>query len=72
MYIDGVLKNTMTASVSFEKANTQDMYIGVQNDESGACLRYWYPLEGIIDELRIYNRVLNNAEISQLFKDASK
>lgn len=71
LYIDGVLKNTMTASVSFDKANTQDMYIGVQNDESGACLKYWYPLEGIIDELRIYNRVLNKAEVSQLFKDES-
>jgi hypothetical protein len=71
LYVDGVLKNTIAPTVSFDDANTQDMYIGVQNDESGSCLKYWYPLEGTIDELRIYNRVLNHVEISQLFKYAS-
>jgi murein DD-endopeptidase MepM/ murein hydrolase activator NlpD len=68
LYIDGVLKNTMTSTVPLDRANAQDMYIGVQNNEIAACLKYWYPLEGIIDELRIYNRALNDAEVSQLFE----
>lgn len=69
LYINGILKNTLKTSVSFDKANAQDMYIGVQKDES--CLKYWYPLEGVIDELRIYNRALNDNEVSLLFKEDS-
>lgn len=68
IYINGILKNKLTTSVSFEKANAQDMYIGVQKDNS--CIKYWYPLEGVIDELRVYNRALNDPEVAELFGDA--
>jgi len=51
--------------------NGSDLYIGIQrNLASEACSGYgpdwWYPLNGAIDDLRIYNRAVSADEVSAL------
>jgi hypothetical protein len=59
IYIDGLLYSQGSAPVSFATMNAEDLYLGKFSDA-------WYPLHGALDELRIYNRVLSEAEIGQL------
>lgn len=61
-YINGVLKasNTKTAPSS---GNSYDLTIGRHND---ATYPYWF--NGVIDEVRIYNRALPQGAITQLNK----
>jgi pimeloyl-ACP methyl ester carboxylesterase len=59
IYVDGQLYRTSTNPVLFADMNGQDLFIGKFSDS-------WYPFYGAIDEVRIYNRVLNEAEIAEL------
>ncbi|GEM_PF-6864981 len=60
IYADGDLVTTFdNFTGSFDTSNTQDLYLGKFSD-------YWYPLNGAIDEVRIYNRALTDAEVLQL------
>lgn|GEM_PF-359430 len=61
-YINGVLKATVTKSVSFT-SNAFPLVIGKMND---SLFPYWF--NGIIDEIRIYNRALPQGAITQLYK----
>ena len=63
IYINGKLITTTYTTPDFTDANTQDWYFGKYSD-------YWYPLNGILDEIRIYNRALNANEIVELAKYA--
>jgi len=65
IYINGKLITTTYTTPDFTDANTQDWYFGKYSD-------YWYPLNGILDEIRIYNRALNANEIVELAKYADK
>jgi hypothetical protein len=59
-YMNGSPINTTTNSaVNFSVANSRDLYFGKFNDS-------WYPFNGAIDEVRIYNRALNQTEMQQL------
>ncbi len=61
VYIDGVLDTT----------HTQTGSMNVNGDVAiGAALDGYYHFEGLIDQLRIYNRVLSAAEIIQLWNPA--
>lgn len=61
VYIDGVLDTT----------HTQTGGMNVNGDVAiGAALDGYYHFEGLIDQLRIYNRVLSAAEIIQLWNPA--
>jgi hypothetical protein len=60
MYINGLLKDSKTRSGPFT-ANAYDVYIGKSN--SGT---YPFYLNGVLDEVRIYNRPLCAAAILQL------
>jgi len=64
-YINGVLKSTVTKSVPFT-SNTFPLVIGKLND---SLFPYWF--NGIIDEIRIYNRALPQGAITQLYKLAN-
>jgi hypothetical protein len=59
-YHDGVLVQTVKIAMDFTNANTQDMYIGKYSD-------YWYPFNGVIDEVRLYNRVLTARDAKLLY-----
>lgn len=68
LYVNGLLKKSGTVPINFAPSNTRDLYIGVTNNP-GTCSGFWYPLDGVIDELRIYNRALTAIEVSELAKE---
>ena len=60
IYINGSLASTKTNfSQSFVSINSNDIYIGKFSDT-------WFPLNGSVDELLIYNRSLSETEIRSL------
>ena len=70
VYIDGVLIRSEASNVDFSTANNEDMYIGVQRNGAGegGCAQFWYPLDGVVDELRLYSRKLSATEIRVLYQ----
>jgi hypothetical protein len=60
MYVNGVLQTTQQISVSFTP-NVVDLYIGETPNPT-----FPYYFNGVIDEVRIYNRPLSANEIKQL------
>jgi hypothetical protein len=63
-YLDGRLAWSMSGTVNFAQTNTQDMYIGQYS-------QFWYPLNGTLDELKIFNRAISVAEIQTLFSNGT-
>ena len=59
LYIDGTLVDEKESSPDFTRMNMMNLYIGKFSDS-------WYPFNGLIDEIRIYNRALTSDEISTL------
>ncbi len=64
-YLDGTLVQTTAISPDFSSANTKDLYIGIMR----ALSTTWYPFNGTIDDIRIYNRSLSDVEVLALFKE---
>lgn len=60
IYVNGKLKNTAIKSAT-ASGNNQELFIGKHGDPQ---FPYW--LNGIIDELRIYDKALCDGEIKQL------
>jgi len=66
-YINGSEAASETYRASdLSTANGEPLYIGIQNNGS-----LWYPLNGVIDELRIYNRALSAEEVRALVASSS-
>ncbi|HEY0676908.1 MAG TPA: LamG domain-containing protein [Chitinophagaceae bacterium] len=61
LYIDGVVTSSRNGSGTFIPA-ADDLFIG--KDNNSPLFPYW--LNGAIDELRIYNRALNQDEVKAL------
>lgn len=61
LYKNGVLVSTspLAAPATFPTANTRDLYFGKYRDS-------WYPLNGKLDDIRIYNRALTDSEVQAL------
>ena len=64
-YVNGVLVQTRVKSDTFTP-NTDDLFIGYDADAGG---EYW--LNGVIDEIRIYNQALCPGAIAQLSKETN-
>jgi len=64
-YVNGVLKTTRVKSTVFTP-NAQDLFIG-RNESS--IFPYWF--NGAIDEIRIYNRALDQSAITRLYNFTS-
>jgi len=62
-YLDGLLVNEQATSGL--TANSFDLWIGKNNLSQGGY--GWYPMDGQLDEIRIYNRALTHTEIQQLY-----
>ena len=60
IYLDGQLSYGSTSPVDFTNMNRESLYFGKFSDS-------WYPFIGAIDEVRIYSRAINEAEIQQLY-----
>jgi len=61
-YVNGVLKGSITKTVSFTD-NQYDLFIGKHIEPNG-LYPFWF--NGVIDEIRIYNRALPRQAITQL------
>ncbi len=62
MYIDGRLVHVRYINADFTEMNRRDLYLGKFSD-------YWFPFKGVMDEVRIYNRMLTSAEVKDLAAD---
>ncbi|OQX03673.1 MAG: hypothetical protein BWK80_55170 [Desulfobacteraceae bacterium IS3] len=74
LFIDGVLNSEKTIAVTlFSPTSPQSMTIGAGiNVDNGSYGNSVYYFNGLIDELRIYNRALTEAEITQLYTSSSQ
>ena len=61
-YVNGKLKYTKQQTLSIG-SNADDLFIGMMNIDD-QLFPYWF--NGVIDEIRIYNRALTNAELKKL------
>ena|GEM_PF-1967177 len=67
LYLDGRrISSERRGSLDFSVSRAEDLYIGIQNNAGYACLDFWYPLDGAIDEMRFYNSALSPSEIRAL------
>jgi hypothetical protein len=62
LYLNGILVNSLIRTVPFTE-NSLDLYIGASGDPSG-LFPFWF--NGVIDEIRIYNRALPPQAVTQL------
>ena len=67
MYVDGNLVDCRSITPNFSSMNNNDFYFG--SFPYNVWTDYWYPLNGVMDEVRIYNRALNAAEVNELAMD---
>ena len=76
-YVDGVeVARRGSQPTGFSTVNSADLYVGIQRNLAGeACSGHgpdwWYPLNGAIDDLRIYNRALSADEVRALANPSS-
>lgn len=61
VYVDGVLKNTVQLSSGALGTSTDGISIGASR--MGSYIAYPYWLNGLIDDLRLYNRALSQNEV---------
>lgn len=59
IYINGEKVATKNLAMNFNESNSKDLIIG-------RLAQTWYPFHGCIDEFRVYNRELNDNEVSAL------
>ena len=59
-YINGQLLAHTDGNMSFESSNSRNLIFGRYVD-------YWYPLNGKLDDIRIFNRALSPNEVEQLY-----
>ena len=64
LYVDGKQVAEKDYTPDFSTMNAQSLYLGKFRDS-------WYPFNGAIDEVRIYNRALSSSEIQQVAKYSS-
>jgi len=65
LYVDGTLVKTLSSSNTV--MNIENMAIGKEFDCEDGCFEDSQSLLGYVDDLRIYNRALNEAEIQELY-----
>ena len=69
-YLDGILMDERTLSRPFSYSNSQPLTLGMHY-YSGVPSYWAYPLNGVLDEVRIYNRALSESEIKSLYSGTS-
>ena len=66
-FVDGELDNK-TVKTDINTVGS-DAYLGAKMNKSGVLHEFY---NGILDDIRIYDRALSNAEVSELFKIENK
>ena len=67
-YLDGVLMDEATLSNPFEYSNTEPLALGMHYYD-GVPSSWAYAFLGVLDDVRIYNRVLTQSEITALYNE---
>jgi hypothetical protein len=62
IYVNGVLQSSNSDPANLAALTNRNLVLGRFNSN-------WYPLNGAIDEFRVYNRVITNDEIQALMED---
>ena len=66
VYVNGVSEGVnSTSTLTTDYVNTHPLTIGCK--ESSATSGYNTPFQGVIDEVRIYNRMLSAADVAELY-----
>jgi len=65
LYLDGELIASDDRAIDLTPTNNEPIYLGIQAGK-GSCLPLWFPLDGALDDVRLYNRALCQAEINAL------
>ena len=65
LYVNGVLKETLTNAISFNGSNK--LFIGADYDSSGAG----NPFIGRVDQVRVFNKALSASEVTTLYEENS-
>jgi hypothetical protein len=66
IYVNGVSETVnSSATLTTDYVNTHPLTIGCK--ESSASSGYNIPFQGVIDEVRIYNRVLSDTDVAELY-----
>ncbi|MCP4751687.1 MAG: hypothetical protein GY866_12390 [Proteobacteria bacterium] len=70
LYINGIQTGKKSIKVNNESIQAEEggVMIGQEQDRLGGCLAENQNLNGDIDEIRIYNRALNETEVLALYK----
>jgi hypothetical protein len=64
-FINGVLfKQTTNFTANFSNMNSSDLYLGKAGD-------FWFPFNGALDEIRLYNRAISSDEVKSLYADTN-
>jgi|GEM_PF-4167933 len=67
-FLNGILfEEREINQVDFTVANQEDIYIGIMGNRVGNPR--WYPFNGVIDDLDIFNYALSPEEVSNLYGD---
>jgi hypothetical protein len=69
-YLDGIITESKSIS-TYQTTNTYPLILGRHFTNSDGSGGYTYYFNGQIDDLRIYNRALNESEIKELYKMGS-
>lgn len=64
LYINGVKDTTILKPFDFTFTNTRDLYFGRYSS-------FWYPFNGALDEVRIYNKALSQIEVQNLYNSST-
>jgi len=67
IYVNGILVNSMTMLGEIGTSST-NLILGCHSPSPPT----WYKLNGILDEVRIFDRLLSDAEILQLYQNSSE
>ncbi len=63
LFVDGVLETSMASSEFMLNPLMAAMPLQLGIDEGA----WWYPLDGMLDDVRVYDRALTDAEVAGLF-----
>ncbi len=65
--VNAIITEKINLQTDFSVSNDFPLIIGRHFTSASGGSSFPYPLKGSLDEIRIYGRVLNNAEIQKLY-----
>lgn len=71
VYLNGKKIADEVHVIPLNEINQQDLYIGALGPKATPYngIYNWYPFKGRIDRIKVYNKILNDYEISQLYAE---